>query len=99
MGERRLKHWGWGFEDQAPSPNELQEAATGIRERLGFGGEAEQPVPLDRVEVRAPRLKVPADLGDLFTNDKRERVSRALGKSYRDVVRGFRGEFPNPPDL
>src|SRR4030095_4315869 len=23
----------------------------------------------------------------------------ALGKAYRDVVRGFRGEFPNPPDL
>ena len=24
---------------------------------------------------------------------------RALGKAYRDVVRGFRGEFENPPDL
>ena len=22
-----------------------------------------------------------------------------MGKAYRDVVRGFRGEFPNPPDL
>ena len=27
----------------------------------------------------------------------RERVSHALGKAYRDVVRGFRGEFENPP--
>jgi alkyldihydroxyacetonephosphate synthase len=26
-------------------------------------------------------------------------VSHALGKAYRDVVRGFRGEFENPPDL
>ena len=26
-------------------------------------------------------------------------MSHALGKSYRDVVRGFRGEFENPPDL
>ena len=26
-------------------------------------------------------------------------MSRALGKAYRDVVRGFRGEFANPPDL
>jgi len=96
---RRLKHWGWGFEDQAPSPAELEAAAAGIRERLGFGGKVEVPAPLDRVEVRPPRLKAPAGLGDLFSDDKHERVSRALGKAYRDVVRGFRGEFENPPDL
>ena len=44
-------------------------------------------------------MKAPAEFGDLFTDDKYERVSRALGKAYRDVVRGFRGEFENPPDL
>jgi alkyldihydroxyacetonephosphate synthase len=99
MSERRLKHWGWGYEDQAPGRGELEEAAAGIRERLGFGGEVEEAVPLDAVEVRGPRLKRPEGLGDLFTDGKYERVSRALGKAYRDVVRGFRGEFENPPDL
>ncbi len=49
--------------------------------------------------VQAPRLRVPSEFGDLFSDDKYERVSRAQGKAYRDVVRGFRGEFPNPPDL
>ncbi len=75
------------------------EAAAGIRERLGFGGEPEAPVPFDAVRVRAPRLKAPGDLGDLFSDGKHERVSHALGKAYRDVVRGFRGKFENPPDL
>jgi alkyldihydroxyacetonephosphate synthase len=96
---RRRKHWGWGYEDQQPPRAEIEAAAAGIRERLGFGGEVEDPVPLDRVEIRAARLKAPGDLGDLFTDDGRERVGHALGKAYRDVVRGFRGEFENPPDL
>jgi alkyldihydroxyacetonephosphate synthase len=99
MTERRLKHWGWGYEDQAPSEQQLREAAAGIRERFGFGEAPEAAVPLDAVELRGPRLKVPSAFGDLFTDDRYERVAHALGKAYRDVVRGFRGEFENPPDL
>ena len=99
MSPRRRKHWGWGYEDQQPPRAEVEAAAAGIRERLGFGAEVEGPVPLDRVQIRAPRLTAPADLGDLFVDDKHERVCHALGKAYRDVVRGFRGEFENPPDL
>jgi alkyldihydroxyacetonephosphate synthase len=97
--DRRRKHWGWGYEDRQPSRAEAEAAAKGIRERLGFGGEVEEAVPLDAVEIRPPRLKAPAALGDLFSHEKYERVSHALGKAYRDVVRGFRGEFENPPDL
>jgi alkyldihydroxyacetonephosphate synthase len=77
----------------------MREAAAGIRARFGFGGEVEQPLPLGQVELRKARLKAPERFGDLFSDRRYERISHALGKSYRDVVRGFRGEFENPPDL
>ncbi len=97
--DRRLKHWGWGYEDQAPTANQLREAAEGIRARFGFGGEVERPVALEDVELREPRLKLPSGFGDLFSDGHYERASHALGKAYRDVVRGFYGKFENPPDL
>jgi alkyldihydroxyacetonephosphate synthase len=98
--ERRRKHWGWGFEDTRPPREELEAAARGIRERLGFGGtEVEKPVPLDAIELPDPRVEPPASLSHLFSSDPHTRISHALGKAYRDVVRGFRGEIENPPDL
>ena len=35
----------------------------------------------------------------MFSAERYDRVSHALGKAYRDVVRGMRGEFEHPPDL
>ena len=97
--ERKLKHWGWGYEDQAPTAQQLRGAAEGTRQRFGFGGEVKEPVPLEEVELRKARLKRPAGLGDLFSDGHYERVAHSLGKAYRDVVRGFYGKFENPPDL
>jgi len=77
----------------------MREAAAGIRARFGFGGEVEKPLPLEAVELRKARLKAPERFGDLFSDGRYERVSHGLGKAYRDIVRGFRGEFRNAPDL
>jgi alkyldihydroxyacetonephosphate synthase len=100
MTGRRLKHWGWGFEDQQPTPEKVEEAARGAREHLGFGAaETERPVPLDRVELPAPRLDPPGSLEAICRQDPYERASHSYGKSYRDVVRAFRGRFDHPPDV
>jgi alkyldihydroxyacetonephosphate synthase len=84
--ERRRKHWGWGFEDEEPVP------AAGIAEHLGFGSEPEAPVPLADVELPPPRLETP------YASDTWSRAAHAAGRSYMDVVRGMRGDFPHPPD-
>ena len=99
VAARARKHWGWGYEDQQPSFADLKAAAADIRERLGFGGEAEAPVPLEEIELPPPRLEGPGGLAEIVGADRRERVSHALGKAYRDVVRGFRGQIEHAPDV
>ena len=97
---RRLKHWGWGYEDEQPSHDELRAAAPGIAAHLGFGSsEPERPVPLADVELRAPRLRPPAALQPICTTDDHDRALHTYGRSYRDVVRAFRGDFEQAPDV
>jgi alkyldihydroxyacetonephosphate synthase len=97
---RRRKHWGWGYEDQQPSRDQVEGIAKAVTDRLGFEvDEIEEPVPLDAVELAESRLKPPKRFAELFSADRYERIAHSLGKAYRDVVRGFRGDFPNPPDL
>jgi alkyldihydroxyacetonephosphate synthase len=97
---RRLKFWGWGYEDQQPPHEQVEEAAAGIRAHLGFGAEEiARSVRLEDLELPAPRLDSPAALSDICRTDTYERVAHAYGKSYRDLVRGFRGQFDNPPDV
>jgi alkyldihydroxyacetonephosphate synthase len=98
--ERRRKHWGWGLESGRPSRAELGEYVGRIREQLGFGGpEVEEPVPLEAIELPESRIEPPDSLAASFAADRYERVSHALGKAYRDVVRGFRGQVDHPPAL
>ena len=96
----RLKHWGWGHEDQQPPRDQVEGIAKAVTDRLGFEvDEIEEPVPLEAVELPEARLKPPKGLDEMFSSDPYDRVSHSLGKAYRDVVRGFRGEFANPTDL
>src|SRR5262245_58199542 len=97
---RRLKAWGWGYEDQQPDRAALEGIARALHERLGFEvPEIEEPVALDAVELHEPRLKPPPALGEMFSADRHDRLSHAMGKAYRDIVCGFRGVYDNAPDL
>jgi alkyldihydroxyacetonephosphate synthase len=98
--ERRFKHWGWGYEDQRQSPDEVREAAAGIRSHLGFEpAEPELPVPLEAIELPPARLSPPAELAPICSSDAHARVAHALGKGYRDLVRARRGQVDHPPDV
>ena len=97
---RRRKHWGWGFEDQQPPHEQVEAAAAGTRAHLGLPpAEVERPVPLDSIELAPARLDPPDSLAHICATDRYARVTHSYGKSYRDVVRAFRGRFDNPTDV
>jgi alkyldihydroxyacetonephosphate synthase len=98
---RRHKHWGWGFADQQPSLADVRAGAAALATHLGvaFDGEVEQPVALEALELAPPRVVAPASLRSFCADDARARAGHALGKSYSDIVRGFRGRFEYPPDF
>ena len=72
-------------------------AAVGTR--LGVNVDAREPVQLSDLDLRPPRVAPPSSLSDLCSTDLFDRASHTYGKSYRDVVRAFRGELPHPPDV
>jgi alkyldihydroxyacetonephosphate synthase len=98
--ERRRKHWGWGYEDEHPSVDELRGAARFLTDRLGFGSsEPEAPVPIAGLSLPSPRLTPPRALEAICATDDYERALHCYGRSYVDVVRAFRGRFDHPPDV
>ncbi len=99
MGRQR-KFWGWGYADQ--TDDAMQQVMVDYVVQHHFPGADLTPDPeprLDDLDLRAPRLTVPAPLAGICTTDPYERAAHTYGKSFRDVVRGARGEFDAPPDL
>lgn len=100
MSIRRRKHWGWGFEDQQPTPTQVRASAGELAAHLGIElDRVEDPVALEALKLAPPRIAVPSSLASICSDDTHARASHALGKSYSDVVRGFRGRFDHPPDF
>ena len=100
--DRRRKHWGWGYEDQQPpARSAARPRRRTLCEQLGIElGEVEQPVALEQLRLAAPRVPIPARAAPPSAPPTPTRArSHALGKSYLDVVRGFRGHFEHPPDF
>ncbi|MCW5891663.1 MAG: FAD-binding oxidoreductase [bacterium] len=97
---RERSFWGWGWSDAGPSDEHGSALARLIEARFGIVLPEALPRPrLDAVTLPPVRVTPPPRLAALCRTDAAARAGHAYGKSFRDVVRGARGEFPNPPDL
>lgn len=93
------KIWGWGYEDEGPDPRALAFAEASLGALLGAVAPRREPPRANDVTLARPRIEPPAALASLFDGSPHERLTHALGRSYRDLARAVRGSFPHPPDL
>ena len=100
LSGRRRKFWGWGYEGEGLSDEELDALARSLSSRLGVA--ARPPVEPPRIEelsLRRPRVRPPDSLAAICSLDAWDRAEHTLGKSFHDLVRGLRREYANPPDF
>lgn len=90
--------WAWGYEDRFPD----SDARKALASRIGavFGSEPSlRALPsVDALSLPAPRYAPPVELRGFGTTDARERATHTYGRGYRDLVRGFAGDFAAAPD-
>jgi len=92
------KWWGWGVEGAGPSAEQGRAIARTVAERFGVAVDPRPPPRIEEVTLPPPRVRPPATLAEIVSDDATERAGHHYGKSYRDVVRAFRRELPSPPD-
>src|SRR5579884_1328064 len=97
---RRRRFWGWGWEDAGPSPAQQEAIAQAVAARLGLDAVAVTPPPrLEEIALPPPRIAAPARLAPICSAAPYDRAGHTYGKSFRDVVRAYRRDFRQPPDL
>jgi alkyldihydroxyacetonephosphate synthase len=96
-GRRSL--WGWGLAADEPTDERRRRLAATLARGYGVEPRVEPPVSIDDVELRPPRIEVPAPLAPACTSDPWERAQHTYGMAFTDRLRAFRGQFDVPPDV
>ena len=96
---RRLRFWGWGYEDEGLTPEEDARIRAAAARAIDHAIE-EGPTPIEAdFDLPVPRIAPPASLASMVSATPYDRLVHALGKSFGDVVRMRMRHVPHPPDL
>lgn len=97
---RRLKFWGWGYEDETVPASEIAWMESAWSERFGVSGFKAVPTPVAAdIKLPAPRVSAPSSLAHICTTDHYERVLHSYSKSLPDIIRVFARDCPAPVDV
>ncbi len=98
---KRMKHWGWGYEDAPETPPQLIENMESYFGKFfGVSDFNTLPVPdLPAASLGRARLEVPERLTDICTTSHTERARHSAGRSFLDYVDIFDNAYRNPTDV
>lgn len=97
---KRRSFWGWGYEDEAIEAGHAEAIADLLAARFGVDRPTVRPAPkITDIRLPASRIAAPSSLCEIVSTDPHERASHAYGKAFRDIVRGFHGDFSAAPDV
>ncbi|MFN8105203.1 MAG: FAD-binding oxidoreductase [Acidimicrobiia bacterium] len=92
--------WGWGDAGAALDTATLEGLGKLLAVRFpGWTPDLVRAPAESEVSLRSPRVRPPASLAHLVSDDALDRAGHAYGKALRDVVRALRRSWPAPPDL
>ena len=95
----RRSFWAWGLESDEPTPQQMSDAAAAVSRRYGVNVEPRPAPSLADLQLRPPRVSAPSALAAICSTDDHNRAVHTYGRSFRDRVRAFNLQFPNPPDI
>src|SRR5664279_4125593 len=88
MGEKKRSFYGWGFEGDAVSAEELGWFERAWSELFHVDSFVPAPMPHEsEITLRVPRLSLPEALKPFCTNDKYDRLLHCYGRSVHDLAR------------
>ena len=95
----RRSFWAWGLEQDEPNEQQVREAAVRLSQRYGVAVEPVMPPRAEDLQLRAPRISPPSSLAAICASDDHDRAVHTYGRSFRDRIRAYNLQFPNPPDV
>jgi alkyldihydroxyacetonephosphate synthase len=97
---RRRNWWGWGWEDQVISGEQLTHLGQAVASTLGKPELELWPPPrLEDLALRPARLTPPESLTKFCSVDSYSRAAHTHGRSFVDSVRAVHSDFSAPPDV
>ena len=95
----RRSFWAWGTADREPSPADYAAMAERIYRRYGATRPPPTPPTDADLNLRKPRIRPHPLVAEFCATDDHDRAAHSYGRSFRDRIRGFNCQFPNPPDV
>ena len=91
--------WAWGLEPDEPTAEQMKTAAVELSKKYSVNLTPVTPPNPSDLALRKPRIAPPSSLTAICASDDHDRAVHTYGRSFRDRIRAFNLDFPNPPDV